>query len=113
VSAGDHLDGEALEVSGFRNGDEHRMIGALAMFREQAQRLLGVHRGVGEVFQEQLAGRVVRAAEGREDAALVQQLERAQVDLLVAAHGVHERLLVAGETRRIEDDEVVFRLSRV
>ena len=50
---------------------------------------------------------VVGAAEGGEDAALIQQLERAQVDFLVAAHGVHEGLFVAGETRGIEDDEVV------
>ena len=30
------------------------------------------------------------------------------MDFLVAAHGVHECLFVAGETRGIEDDEIVF-----
>ena len=34
VSAGgDDFDGEALEVAGFGNGDEHRVVGALAVFR--------------------------------------------------------------------------------
>ena len=33
------------------------------------------------------------------------------MDLLVAAHRVHESLFVAGETRRIEDDQVVLRLG--
>ncbi len=50
----------------------------------------------------------MRAAEGGEDATFIQQLDRTKVDFLIAAHGVHERLFIAGETRRIEDDQIVF-----
>ena len=87
------------------------MVGALGVLGDEAEGLLGIHGGVGEVFEEKLAGSVVGAAEGGEQAALFEELERAEVDLLVAAHGVHEGLLVLCETRRIEDDEVVFRLG--
>ena len=53
----------------------------------------------------------MRAAEGREDAAFFEQFERAKVDLLVAAHRIHEGLFVAGETWWIENDQVVLRLG--
>ena len=33
------------------------------------------------------------------------------MDLLVAAHRIHEGLFVAGETWRIENDQVVLRLG--
>jgi len=85
------------------------MIGALAVVGDQAQRLFRVDRGIDQIADEQLAAGMVRAAEGREDAPFFEELERAQVDLLIAAHGVHERLFVPGEARWVEDDQVVFR----
>ncbi len=50
---------------------------------------------------------VVAAAEGRQDAAGLQHLQRAQMDLLVAAHGVADARLGLGERGRVEDDQVV------
>jgi hypothetical protein len=56
---------------------------------------------------------VVAAAVGREDAVGSEQLEGAQVDLLVAAQGVADGLAGFREGGRIEDDEIVFPLLRL
>ena len=84
------------------------MIRALAVALDQAQRALRVHRGVADVGIEFAGAHVVRAAEGHDDAAGLQHLHGAQVDLLVAAHGVVHRVLGLGERRRVENDEVVL-----
>ena len=87
------------------------MVCALGVIHHEAGGLFGIDGGIDEVVHEQLAGGVIGAAEGREQAAFVQKLERAEVDLFVAAHGIHEGGLVAGETRRVEDDHVILGLG--
>jgi len=51
----------------------------------------------------------MRTAEARQRAAGFQQLQRAQMNLLVAAQRVRHRRPVARERRRIEDDQVEAR----
>lgn len=108
LAGGDDFDGEAFEVSGFGDGDEDGVVGALAVFADEAEGFFGVDGGVGEVFEEEFAGGVVGAAEGGEESAFIEEFEGAEVDFLIAAHGIGEGLFVAGEAGGIEDDEVVF-----
>ena len=71
----DDFDGEAFEVAGFGEGDEDWVIGALAVFADEAEGFFGVHGSLGEVFEEEFAAGVVGAAECREDAAFIEQFE--------------------------------------
>ncbi len=71
----DDLDGEAFEVSGFGEGDEDWVVGALAVFADEAEGFFCVHGGLGEVFEEEFAAGVMGAAEGGEDAAFIEQFE--------------------------------------
>src|SRR5262245_40688720 len=66
----------------------------------------GVARGVGERLQKQFLADVVRTRAGDQDAARIQQSQRAQVDLLVAAQRRLYSAAVFGEGRRVEDDRV-------
>ena len=85
------------------------MIGALAVFLDEAEGFFRVDRSVDKIFEKQLAGGVMGAAEGGKNAAIFEDFQGPQVDFLIASHGVHKSRLVAGEAGRIEDDEVVFR----
>ena len=83
-----------------------RMIRRLRVGRELPQCLLRVHGGLVDHLAEMLVADVVRTAERREQPFVIEQLERAQVDLLVAAQRVLELALVPREGRRIEDDVI-------
>ena len=85
------------------------MIGALAVILDEAQRFFRIDGSIDEVIEKKFAGGVVRAAIGRKYAAFVQDFQGAEVDFLISAHRVDERLFVSGETRRIENDQIVFR----
>jgi hypothetical protein len=105
----DFFEGEAFEI--FRLGDhgDDRVIGALGVGGDAAEDVAGVVRGGEQRVLEQFGADVVRAAEGGEGAAGLQQLQRAQMDFFITAQGVVHRGAVAGEGGRIEDDEVETR----
>ena len=84
------------------------MVASLGVAFDEAQGLFGIACGVANGVEEEFARRMVGAAEGGEVSAGIQEAKGAQVDFLVAAHGVVEGLFVAGEGGRIEDDEIIL-----
>ena len=62
----DDLAGKSFQIGCFGKGDEDGMVGALGVLGDEAEGLLGIHGGVGEVFEEKLSGCVVGSAEGGE-----------------------------------------------
>ena len=66
-----NLDGEALEIAGFWDGNEDGVICALRVIHHKSRGFFRIHRGVHQVFHEQLTGRVVGAAEGGKQATSV------------------------------------------
>src|SRR6266850_4436963 len=101
---GGALEEEAGEVAGLRNGEQDGVIAALAEALEDPDGDAGVARGVPAHLLEKRRGDVVRAREGREHAAGLEQAEPADVDLLVATRRRGQRVLAPSEGRGIEDD---------
>ncbi len=101
------LKGVAPEVLRFRNAGDDGVVSALAVHIQQTKRTLGIHRCGIDHGAEISGSNVVGAAECGEDAAGLQHLEGAEVDLLVAAQGIMEGLLGLGKAGRIQDDEIV------
>ena len=66
----------------------------------------GVGGGLGEDGVEERGIHRAGAREGREDAARAQEFHGEQVDVLVAASGLHELRARLGEFRRVEDDQI-------
>lgn len=97
----------AAEVFGFGDGGEDGVVGALGVGGDAAERLLGIDGGVGDAAVEFLGADVMRAGEGGEDAAGLEHLHGAEVDLLVAAKGIAHGAFGFGEGGRIEDDQIV------
>ena len=87
------------------------MVWALGVLGDEAEGFFRIDGGVCEVLQEELAGGVVGAAEGGEEAAFFEELEGAEVDFFVAAHGVDEGFFIFCEAGGVEDDEVVIGLG--
>src|SRR5262249_35664229 len=75
---------ETLQIVGLRHGHQHGMISALHPFLDDDNVAAGVHRGRRQHVGERRLADVVGAAAGHEEAARPEQLERAEVDLLVA-----------------------------
>lgn len=106
LPAGLDLVGVAPEVLSLRDGGHDGVIGALGVGGNAAQGLARIDRGVGDGLMEVLGSDMVGAGKGDKDAAGLEDLEGAEVNLFVAADGVLHALLGAGEGGRIEDDEV-------
>ena len=68
---------------------------------------MGVKGGAGEHFEEIGLAYVVGAGAGDEDSAGAEHLERAEIELFVAAEGGVEIALGLGEGGRVENDGVV------
>lgn len=85
------------------------MVGRLAERVGAAEDLVRVERGGEDHVHEERAVHVMRAAEGGQCAAGLQELERTEMDLLVTAQRVFHGGTRAGEGRRIEDDHVILR----
>jgi hypothetical protein len=81
------------------------MIGALGQWSKHAHGHPGVHGRLPAPLFEPRGRDVMRAGEGGEQAPGLQEAERAEVDLLVAARGRVQGVLPTGERRGIEDDE--------
>ena len=97
---------EALEVAGFGQGEDFEVVGRGGAGFEQLNSTPGVGCGrgddAGEVFQRD----VVRAGAGDERSAGCEQMQRAEVELFIAAKGGLGSTLGFGEGRRVEDDGV-------
>ena len=83
------------------------MVGRLRELVEDAHLASGDGCGREDRRAEELLRNGLRAGEGEEDAARADLRQRAGVEALVALHGVPEHLVVLGEGRRVEDDQVV------
>ena len=83
------------------------MVGGLLAHFDLAQLAVSVLCGGAQHLDEQLLGGKMRAACRGEVAAPGQELHGPVVDLLVAPHGVFHRAAGFGESRRVEDDEIV------
>src|SRR5262245_45479920 len=81
------------------------MVPALAERAEHPDRHAGIARSGTADLLERARRDVMRAREGRERAARLEQAQRAEIDLLVAARGRVDRILAPGEWRRVEHDE--------
>ena len=97
----------AYKVGGFGKPEDDWVVCALGVSGAEPGGFLRVDHGIADDIQEDGVADVVGTAEGGEEAAVVEKLGRAQVDFFVAAEGIVQAGAVAGETRRVEDDEVV------
>src|SRR6186713_3448039 len=82
------------------------MVASLLALLDDRDGRARVGRRLLDDLEEQLLADVVRAAAGDERAVGIQQLDRAQVDFLVAGGGLRDRRLVLRKGRRIKDDGV-------
>ena len=98
---------EALQVVRLRNAEQDRVVTGLPALLDDRHRRAGVHRRGLEHRLEAVLVHVVRAGAGDEAAAGPQQLQRAEVDLVVAAHRLLDRVAALRERRRVEHDRVV------
>lgn len=98
---------EAFEVFGFGAGDEDGVVCGLLAVGVETDEAAGVCGGFDEGGPEGVAGDVLGAAVGGEDAAGAEEFEGADVEFAVAAEGAGDAGGVAGEGGGIEDDEVV------
>ena len=88
---------EAFQVVRFRHAEQHGMIAALHAFLEHRHVRLRVDGRLVDDLGEQRLVDVVRTAAGVERAAAVEQLQRAQIDLLVAGAGIGNGGLILGK----------------
>lgn len=102
-----HVEDEAFEVLAFGVVDVYGVILGLMQLVEDAHGAshLGCRREDGET--ESLFVHCLRAGEGEEDAAGPDHLDGFGIDALVATESILHRIAVFGESRWIEDDEVV------
>src|SRR5262245_51215086 len=96
---------EAGQVVGFGNREEDGMVAALGERGEYTGADAGVASSLAADVFEESGCDVVRAGEGQQQTARLQEAQGAEVDLLVAACRRLHRGLVAREGRRIEDHE--------
>src|SRR5436190_478463 len=83
-----NLEGEAFQVLGLGDGRKDWVIRGLRERRHAAQASVRVEGRCGNRVLKQTGADVMRTAEGGEDASGLEQLEGAQMNLLVAAHRV-------------------------
>ena len=100
---------QTLQVIGLRHAEQDRVIASLRPLLDERHVGAGVRGRLGDDVEEHGFGDVVGAAAGHQEAARFEQLERAQVDLLVAGQRLADRRLVLGERRRIEHDRLEAR----
>ncbi len=78
----------------------------LASF-DLAEANAGIFGGIVEHLAEQVIAHEVRTRARSQIAAARQEFHRFQVDFLIAPHGVADGMTRFGESRRVEDDEVI------
>src|SRR5262249_28995141 len=95
---------ETLQVVGLGHAQDHRAVADLPALLHDRDRPAGVARGRGQDLLEIGLVDVVGAGAGDEAAAGFEDLERAEVDLLVAPAGFLDGVLALRERGRVEDD---------
>src|SRR5262249_16217555 len=88
---------KSFEVASLGDREQHRMVRSLTEALDDANPGAGVGSRLAADVLEHRVGHVMRARERQEAAAALQQPERAQVDLLVAARRRIERRAAARE----------------
>src|SRR5262252_7415347 len=98
---------EALQIRGFRNIQQNRVIFCLAADLDQPEGSMSIE-GCRRQHPEEIGlADVVRAGAGDEDSSGAKHLEGSKVEFLVSADGRIKIPLSLGERRRIENDGVV------
>ena len=97
-----------FEVLAFGVVDAHRVVGGLRQLVQDAYVAARDGRSREDHRAEQLLRHRLRAGEREEDAAGTYLRNGAGVEALVALHGITQHLVVFGEGRWVEDDQVVF-----
>src|SRR5205823_5131059 len=106
---------DAFQIVRLRTQRRHRMIGRSAATFENLQRPTCLRRLVSQQIVQHLPFDQAGAAAHRQDAVLLQQLERLQKQSAVAAQGFLNSGFAASELRRIEydDAEAILRLDQL
>jgi len=79
---------KAFELPSFWQSRDDRVIGALSVSIKNTEGSLCIDRRITDHLEEFLFTDVMTAAVGGKNSIPLQQLQRAEVDLLVAAHGI-------------------------
>ena len=82
------------------------MVGRLLEDARHARRLAGVPCGVSDDFLEQFGRHGARAGERQQRSAWIQQLERQEVEIFVAAAALFQLGLCLDEFRRIQNNQI-------
>src|SRR5216683_4636744 len=81
----DYGENQALQIGGFRNIQQNWMVFSLSSDFHKTQGAVGIPSGFCEHFEEKGLADVERAGASNQDSAGAKHLERAQVELFVAA----------------------------
>src|SRR5574344_316453 len=100
------LEEQTFQVLSFGECRAYGVVRRLSEAPDDLGFAVGVQCGVRDDFLEQAHFHKSGTAEGREDSARSEELDREQVDVLVAARSFVEMILAFDEFRRVEDDEV-------
>src|SRR5205085_8342418 len=100
------FEGKPFEVFSFWNGGNDRMIDRLEENMRATQDTMRVEGRFHYDLLERGSIDVVRAAECGQRTARPEQLERAQMDLLITAESIGNRGAIARKRGRIKDDQV-------
>src|SRR6266852_1469278 len=98
---------KALQIAGFRDIHEDRVILGLPSALENSRRAMAIGGGGRDGLEEVLRAHMEGARASHQEASRGQHLQRAQVQFLVSAEGFFKVPLCLGEGRWIEDDRVV------
>src|SRR5258705_12592085 len=105
----DRLKGESLQVFGFRNGRDNRMVWCLRVDGHAAQDSVRVNGCVQDDFLKRKSIDMVRATKRGQRSAGLQQLQGAEMDFLVTAKRVGNRSAIAGEGGGVQDNHSEWR----
>src|SRR6266568_3431401 len=97
---------QPLQVLPFRKLDQHRVVRRGGKALLQHERRAGIRGGAGDDLLEQLRRHAPRAGKSRKQPAGPKQLQRVQVDVLVAARGARGVLRGRRELGRVEHHQV-------
>src|ERR1051326_5689659 len=110
-----HFQQKPLQILAFRAEERHRMILPRGQPLDERNAPAGVVRGREDDFLEEVERHVAGAGEVHHQPAGLDELEREEVDVLVAARGALDLAARLRERGRIADDEAeaLFRLADV
>ena len=97
---------ETLQVVGFRHSEHDRMISPLHALLDHAYINSRIERRIENDLRKGGFVDVIRAAARDEESARLEELQRPQVDFLVAGERLRNRAFALGKRRRIEHDGV-------